>query len=180
MRRPVLVAGRLFFCGMDELDETPRASKRKLEGRRLKERALDLLSRRDHSERELYRKLKEKGGEVSELPGLMDELRGFGYLNDRRFAENFVRYRAGKAWGYKRFRQELLHRGVSSDIIDAVLSEASALSEEAVREKLLGLVSKEVSRGKSADKIMASLLRRGFRAGQVREAFEAQPKPPLR
>ena len=142
----------------------------RLSGRRLKERALALLSRRDHSEWELFRKLRDKGADPVELAELLEQLRAWGYLDDRRFAENFVRYRAGKAWGRKRYGQELLHRGVSAETVEDVLNSSSELSDRVLAEKLLGLVEKELALGKVPDKIMASLLRRGFRAGQIREA----------
>lgn len=143
---------------------------KELSGRRLKERALDLLSRRDHSERELFRKLREKGADPSELPELLEQLRSWGYLDDRRFAENFVRYRAGKAWGKKRYSQELLQRGVRAGIVEEVLNSSPELSDRALDEKLSNLVERELDRGRSPEKITASMLRRGFHAAQVREA----------
>ena len=87
-----------------------------LTGRKLKERALDLLSRRDHSKVELRQKLIQKGTQVEEIGPLLDELEDIGYLDDRRFAESFVRFRAGKAWGRRRYGQELAKRGVDSEI----------------------------------------------------------------
>ena len=143
-----------------------------LSGQKLRERAFDLLSRRDHSEWELRRKLLEKGAVAEELPPLLKELRSFNYLNDERFAGNFVRYRASKAWGKLRFRQELLQRGVSADVIEDVLREAPELQSDELYSKLRGIVEKELRRGKEEKKIIASLLRKGFAVGQIRQALQ--------
>jgi regulatory protein len=155
----------------------PISEREPLSGSKLKQRALDLLSRRDHSEYELSRKLKEKGGVVSEIPGLILQLRQWGYLDDARFAENFVRFRAGKAWGQKRYRQELMTRGVSSEVAETVLSSLPELSSEAVKTKLQALVGRELSRGKESQKILASLVRKGFGHAQVLEALESLDGP---
>lgn len=140
-----------------------------LSGRKLRERALDLLSRRDHSEQELARKLREKGGVTEEIPSLLDSLREMGYLDDGRFAENFIRYRASKTWGRRRYRQELLKRGVDGNLADRALSESADLTAEAVREKLRRFIERELAKEKPEDKIVASLLRRGFAPGPVRQ-----------
>jgi len=148
------------------------AGREPLSGTKLRERAFDLLSRRDHSEWELRRKLLEKGAVAEELPPLLKELRSFNYLNDERFAGNFVRYRAGKAWGRLRFRQELLQRGVSAEVVENVLREAPELQADQLDSKLRRTVEKELRRGKEEKKIIASLLRKGFSVGQVRKALE--------
>ena len=139
-----------------------------LSGRKLRERAYDLLSRRDHSETELRRKLRQKGGLAEEIPPLIEDLREKGYLDDRRFCENFVRFRVGKAWGLRRYRQELLARGVTSDVVDSVLSGLPELDDESVQKKLHRLAEKELGRGREPEKVVASLIRRGFRATAVR------------
>ena len=109
---------------------------------------------------------------ADELPPLLKELRSFNYLNDERFAGNFVRYRAGKAWGRLRFRQELLQRGVSAEVVENVLREAPELQADQLDSKLRRTAEKELRRGKEEKKIIASLLRKGFSVGQVRKALE--------
>ena len=145
-----------------------------LSGRKLKERALDLLGRRDHSCLELSQKLVLKGGRRDEIDPLIEELKGWGYLDDRRFAENFVRYRAGKAWGRHRYRQELAKRGVDAEIIAIVLSELPELAPDKMLEKLEELVEREQRKGKAPEKIMASLSRRGFAPAAIRSVLKTE------
>lgn len=145
-----------------------------LSGQRLKDRALDLLSRREHSEKELSRKLLEKGGKSSEISALLRELKDRGYLDDRRFAENFVRFRESKSWGRERFRNELLQRGVSNDIIVEVLEQCEQFQPENAREKLSELIDRQLRMGRDPRKIAASLVRKGFRPGDVRAVMERE------
>lgn len=148
-----------------------RKKREPLSGQKLRERAFDLLSRRDHSERELAKKLREKGAVLDEIPPLLEDLKERRFLDDARFAENFVRFRVGKAWGLLRYRQELLVRGVGKNIIDTVLQDLPEVGEEALKEKLSALVLREIRKGRPEQKIMASFLRRGFSAGPVREVL---------
>jgi regulatory protein len=138
--------------------------------KRLRAKAIDLLSRRDHSERELQDKLRSRGGEAADVAQVLSDLRDIGLLDDRKFAQSFLSYRADKAWGRRRYRQELMARGVAAEIVDEVLAEALPPAE-GPDAKLQALVDREVGRGREAQKIVASLVRRGFSYGEVRDAL---------
>lgn len=150
-----------------------KSSPEPLTARRLRAKAFDLLARRDHSEKELCDKLRERGAEATDLAELLVELREIGLLDDRRFARNFLTYRSGKAWGPRRYRQELLARGVAADLVDAVLSETADDPDlfPAPEEKLRSLVEKELARGRDHTKVVASLVRRGFDYAEVRDVL---------
>ncbi|KAA8976940.1 MULTISPECIES: regulatory protein RecX [Gammaproteobacteria] len=81
----------------------------------LRERAMKLLARREHSRLELWRKL-ERAAESGELLAeVLDELAGEGWQSDERFAESFSRQRIEAGYGPLRIRSELEQRGVSGD-----------------------------------------------------------------
>jgi regulatory protein len=61
----------------------------------LRERALRLLARREHSRAEMLRKLREDGNE-DELAALLTRFEECGLLSDARFAEQFVSSRSGR------------------------------------------------------------------------------------
>ena len=61
-----------------------RKQREPLSGQKLRERAFDLLSRRDHSERELAKKLREKGAVLEEIPPLLKDLKERKFLDDAR------------------------------------------------------------------------------------------------
>lgn len=77
-------------------------------------RALDLLSRREHSRLELERKLQAKAFTDDSIHCVLDELEHSGYLDADRFTEAFVRMRAAKGQGPVRIRLELTERGIES------------------------------------------------------------------
>lgn len=87
----------------------------------LRERALRLLARREHSRAELVRKLEHAGFAVEDIAPLLDEFEAKNWLSDQRFAESWVadhRARSGKV----KLAFELRQHGVSDNVIKAVLA----------------------------------------------------------
>lgn len=78
----------------------------------LREAALRLLARREHSRLELSRKLTRRGWPEPAVEELMDELAAANLQSDERYAESYVRQRIGKAYGPVRIRAELSERGI--------------------------------------------------------------------
>ena len=139
--------------------------------KRVRAKAIDLLARRDHSEKELESKLRSRGGEAADVALVLQDLRGIGLLDDRRFALAFLSYRESKAWGARRYRQELLLRGVSAEIIDDVMRDMLESPEGAPLGKLQELVRRDLERGKDAQKVVAAMVRRGFSYGDVKDVL---------
>ncbi|PAU80209.1 recombinase RecX [Halovibrio salipaludis] len=81
----------------------------------LRERAMKLLARREHSRLELWRKLERAAENGELLAEVLDELAGEGWQSDERFAESFSRQRIETGYGPLRIRSELEQRGVSGD-----------------------------------------------------------------
>lgn len=55
------------------------------------QRALGLLTRREHSRQELTRKLQQRGVASADAAAVIDKLASAGWQNDARFAESLVR-----------------------------------------------------------------------------------------
>jgi len=89
-------------------------------------RALDILSRRDHSEAELTLKLRRKGVGEEEAAAVVARLRELGYLDDRRLAGRIVESALadGRMAG-PRLGRELLRRGIPRDLAAEVMARAS-------------------------------------------------------
>lgn len=81
----------------------------------LKERAMKLLARREHSRTELWRKLERATDDVEPLAEALDELASEAWQSDARFAESFSRQRIEAGYGPLRIRAELEQRGVPGD-----------------------------------------------------------------
>jgi len=88
----------------------------------LRERALRLLARREHSRAELARKLGQSGFESSDIQPLLDEFEVKNWLSDRRFAESYVADHRARA-GAVKLAHDLRQSGVADNIIEAVMAE---------------------------------------------------------
>lgn len=99
-------------------------------GTSLRERAIGLLARREHSRAELARKLAPHGT-PAEIDATLERMTELGLLSDRRFAEAWVRARAAR-FGVARLRHDLAQRGVAHELIDAAL-EAECGGDELAR-----------------------------------------------
>ena len=87
----------------------------------LRQRALRLLTRREHGRVELSRKLTHFGTQ-EEIAQVLNELQNEGLLSDRRAADAYVRAR-GSRLGAGRIRQELRQRGLDPALADTELAE---------------------------------------------------------
>ncbi len=87
----------------------------------LREAALRLLARREHSYRELTHKLARRGWPDEDIETTLSELVELDLLSDQRYAESFARSRAGKHYGPVRIRAELGERGIDRALIDQTL-----------------------------------------------------------
>jgi len=87
----------------------------------LKGRALRLLSRREHSRRELERKLQPYEEEPGTLAQALDDLQARGFISEERVAESVLNRRASRL-GSTRIRQELQDKGLDGELIARTLS----------------------------------------------------------
>ncbi|KXW56370.1 recombination regulator RecX [Ferrovum sp. PN-J185] len=86
----------------------------------LRQKAISYLSRREHSRRELFKKLSPLAVSPDEIHQLLDTLEQEGLQSDLRTAEAIVRARQGKH-GALRIKQDLLMHGIPDEIIQQVL-----------------------------------------------------------
>lgn len=87
----------------------------------LRERALRLLARREHSRAELVRKLGQAGFAQDKIEPLLDEFEEKKWLSDQRFAESYIADHRARAGSIK-LAYDLRQRGVGEAVIEAVLS----------------------------------------------------------
>jgi regulatory protein len=95
-------------------------------------RALRLLARREHTRRELARKLERDVADPLALAALLDDLAARGWLSDSRFAEQFVHARRAR-FGVAALRRALLERGVPDDVVSRTLEPLKENEHEAAR-----------------------------------------------
>lgn len=83
--------------------------------------AMNLLARREHSTRELKRKLKVRGMEGAAVDQALAVLQQERLLSDERFVEMLVHSRVGKGQGPLRILAELREHGVSDELVSAAV-----------------------------------------------------------
>ena len=127
------------------------------------QRALGLLVRREHSRKELGRKLLSKGVDRDDLDLALEKLRRQDFQNDARFAAALARSRSSSGYGPARIRAELAQHGLSRDdvatALEACASDWDAAASQLARRRYAGKDLRDpVLRRKAVD----FLLRRGF------------------
>ena len=140
------------------------------------QRALGLLVRREHSQKELTRKLTARGIEAGDAQAAVTKLREAGWQDDTRFAESLVRSRAAAGYGPARIRAELGMHGLGREAISRVLQDFGGGWAEKARDLVRRRFGPAVAddpdlRRKAAD----FLIRRGFDAASVRVATRFNP-----
>jgi regulatory protein len=93
----------------------------------LRQKAIRLLARREHTRAELARKLAGHGT-AEEVAAVIAELQASQMQSDDRAAESYVRSHANRL-GVSRLRQNLKTRGVSGEMIDAQLAPGTLVDE---------------------------------------------------
>jgi regulatory protein len=139
-----------------------------------KRRALDLLARREHSRRELERKLAARGFDVATVASTLDELEATGALASARFTESFIRSRVARGQGPLRIRAELAQRGIDEEQAARLLRESGVdwvESARAARRKRFG-AAWPADYGERARQARF-LQQRGFDSGQIGRAVGA-------
>lgn len=152
-------------------DETsPQPGKRRRPELTPSQRALGLLVRREHSRKELTRKLTARGVDVDDARAAVERMTNEGWQDDARFAELLVRSRASNGYGPLRIRAELGIHGLDRDTVTAAMDaydgEWAENARDLARRRFSGWLDDRAIQRKAAD----FLIRRGFSGDQVRAA----------
>lgn len=179
-----------FTCGIksgaeitpEQLDELLSESAR----RKMMNKALDLLSMRDYSRRELSDKLVTKAWEKKEqkdmdlgslkqqASDICDRLEELGLLNEERFARSYVdELLRRKHLSKSGLKTALIQKGVQRDIIETVLEEVEVDPVEQVRELLATkFKTRDLSDEKQRTRTVNALLRLGYRYNEINAAMD--------
>lgn len=139
------------------------------------QRALGLLVRREHSRRELTRKLAARGIAPEQAEAAVERMSAEGWQSETRFAEQLVRARANAGYGPLHIRAELGTHGLDREAIAAAMDAYDGDWDDNARVLVLrrygGRLDDPAIRRKAGD----LLARRGFAAEQIRSAARHDP-----
>jgi regulatory protein len=161
-----------------------RSSPRKLSSEtELYTAAINSLARRAYSVYEMRTYLERRAEDKDVVKSVLDRLRQLEYLDDARYARQFVRLRTElRKQGAYRIARDLRARGVPDRQIEAALADRSPESNESalVRARLERRI--KTLRGPLDERRIASLyrslLRAGFSADTIRHELSALTKRP--
>ena len=141
--------------------------------RKAKKRALYLLGTRQYCYKELYDKLRRSYDEDTSREAA-DAMREYGYVNDEEYAPKLAEYLIrSKRWGIRKAKYEMLHRGLSAQLVENVLAE---YSEDDISEEITELLERKYY-NKIADpddrrRTIAAMARRGYDYNSVKRCIE--------
>ena len=95
-------------------------------------KALDIISRREHSLKEIKNKLLRKYDDEDTIVSVIEKLVTNNLLNDARFAEMYTRSRKRKGFGPTRISYELSTKGVKDYLIDEAIELEGGWVESAI------------------------------------------------
>ena len=171
-----------LYSGM-ELSDEARDRLEKAAGRSaVRSKALDYISHRPMSRKELIDKLtakpprKRDGTEreplatPEEATEVADWLEGLGYLNDAEYAKTLARHYSAKGYGDRKVQDELFRRGIPRQYWPEAMEEA-----QEPREGIDAFLEKRF-RGRAPDakdlkRAADALARRGYNWGEIREGL---------
>lgn len=161
---------------MNDSDAPEPGRKRRVREQTPVQRALGLLVRREHSRKELTRKLTSRGIEGEAAQAAVDTLTEAGWQDDTRFAENLVRMRANTGYGPIHVRAELGTHGLDSEQIAAAMEtfegDWTENARDLVRRRFGEAGPQDLAQRRKAADLLA---RRGFDGDSIRRATRYDP-----
>ncbi|MDB5954958.1 recombination regulator RecX [Ramlibacter sp.] len=136
----------------------------------LKGRALRLLAGREHSRRELERKLAAHETEPGQLKTALDELQARGFIDEQRVVDSLLHRRAGRL-GVGRIKQELQAKGLDAERVAVAVASLQATEIERAREvwrKKFGELPQDATQRARQARFLAA---RGFGGEAIRRVL---------
>lgn len=158
--------------GRDLSDESLHMIMTQILPSRCIKRAMNLLQKKTFAEGELVRKLSEGGYPEEIVDKAIEYVKSYGYIDDVRYASDYIRYHSSQGRGKNRIRMELMQKGVGDADFEKAWSETEELgliedSSEAIRRLLEKKHFTSDMDPATKNKIAAFVIRRGFSSEDV-------------
>ena len=130
-----------------------------------------MLSRRDHSVKELKTKLLRTVDE-NNAQRAIDRMIELGYLDDEKYAEKLLEYLIeNKRMSKAHIKQEMFKRGVPNEIISSLLEYAEIDNVSSICDLIQTKYRNKLNAENGKEKVIASLMRKGFSYSDIKSAF---------
>lgn len=134
-----------------------------------REKALELLSLRQMSCKEMRDKLVQKGYDETAAESAVEWLSDNRLLNDESYAAAVVRHYAAKGYGEGRIKTELSRRGIAKDLWDGALENMP--ESDSKIDKFIASRLKDPEDREQIKKVSNALFRRGYSWDEIRAAL---------
>lgn len=151
-------------------DEKLRELISQSEHRRAKEKALWLISFRDHSSKELFVKLKRDFSEEV-ANATVERMRELRLIDDESFARRLARDLHTKHQSEQNIRLKLIEKGIDRDFAESVVSELEIDPVEEITILIEKKYSKKLSDETGRRRTVAALQRAGYKWSDIKSAL---------
>lgn len=173
----VLYKGELSRYHLNVLDEIqPEVWEeiQKLLIKRATQRAMHLLTKKDYTIEQLYKKLSEGEYTQEAVNQAIAYMKSYHYVDDERYVQNYIRYQSGKK-SRRQIKFELEKKGISKDIIDKFQDDIEELKNGEI-ELIRVLLQKRCKEPEKVDEKEKSkhymyFMRKGFQNSDIRRVF---------
>lgn len=131
----------------------------------------DLLSRRDHSVKELRQKLLRTSDEKNSDRAI-EKMLEYGYLDDEKYAEKLLAHLLqNKKMSRAFIKQEMYKRGLSQDIISITLQDIEIDNIPTIIDLINTKYRNKMQAENGREKVIQALMRKGFSYGDIKSAL---------
>jgi regulatory protein len=132
--------------------------------------SLKYIAYQMRSEREVLKKLKQKGVSDEASNEALQKLIELGYLNDRVYAETYAAELKARM-GSRGIFHKLYEKGINKELVQDVLQNMGGFEEVAAEQaRILFEKYRNLDEGKAKQKVFRTLMGRGFEMDDIRRA----------
>lgn len=157
-------------AGMEIDDERLHTLIKTSDARRAKEKALWLISYRDHSEGELRQKLRKDYGEEA-VEKAIERLKELGLISDENFAKKYAESLSHKHLSQRQIQQKLRLKGIDKELTTETVEELDLDEKEEIKALIEKKYINKLSDEADLRRTVAALQRRGFSYSDIRSVI---------
>ena len=166
-------------AGMQLEEERLTWLREQSELRRAKEKALWLLSSRDHSRKELVQKM-ERTVSREAAEGAVQQMEEYGLIDDEAYARRLCEELfEQKHCSIRRAEYLLLEKGIDRELIRGIIEEIAPDDYKQIAALLQGRYARNLGDERGCQKTVAALQRLGFSYRDIRHAMQEYRTMPL-
>ncbi len=147
--------------------------------RRAKQKALAILKHMDRTEKELISKLKDAHYTDIIIEKTIDYLKGYSYINDERYASNYIRLKKSTL-SILTIKTKLLQKGINKELLEKIIAIEYDLEDDDMDPEIIAINKAIQKKYKDItdinyddrQKLKASLYRKGFDLDKINRCLK--------